>query len=118
MVPISLDELVWGDRERAYGDLLGFLELDDEPAMREFFASQVSAEAAHRERWREGLAEADQEAIRERYEAALDRARGQGLPLRRGAAPRLRAGSRDGMTEPSRGLRRRRPGGHGGRPGA
>jgi Sulfotransferase family len=71
VLPISLDELVWGDRERAYGDLLGFLELDDEPAMREFFASQVSSDAAHRERWREGIAEADQEAIRERYEAAL-----------------------------------------------
>jgi hypothetical protein len=71
VVPISLDELVWGDRERAYGDLLDFLELPDEPAMREFFASQVSVEAAHRERWREGLAEDDQEAIRKRYEAAL-----------------------------------------------
>jgi hypothetical protein len=71
VAPISLDELVWGDRERAYGDLLGFLELSDEPAMREFFASEVSPEAAHRERWREGLSEADQEAVRGRYEAAL-----------------------------------------------
>jgi sulfotransferase family protein len=71
VVPISLDELVWGDRERAYGDLLGFLELDDEPAMREFFDSQMSADAAHRERWREGLDEAEQEVVRERYEAAL-----------------------------------------------
>ncbi len=78
VVPIGLDELVWGDRERAYGDLLGFLELDDEPAMREFFASHVSAEAAHRERWREGLPEADQEAIRRRYEAALAELEAQG----------------------------------------
>ena len=78
VAPIGLDELVWGDRERAYGDLLGFLELDDEPAMREFFASHVSAEAAHRERWREGLPEADQEAIRRRYEAALDELDAQG----------------------------------------
>ncbi len=58
--------------------------------MREFFASQISAEAAHRERWREGLPEADQEAIRRRYEAALDELERPGLPLRRGAAPRLR----------------------------
>ena len=78
VVPISLDELVWGDRERAYGDLLGFLGLEDEPAMREFFASQVSVDAAHRERWREGLAEADQEAIRKRYEAALTELEVQG----------------------------------------
>jgi sulfotransferase family protein len=71
VAPISLDELVWGDRERAYGDLLGFLELSDEPAMREFFASEVSPEAAHRERWREGLSEADQAAVQGRYEEAL-----------------------------------------------
>ena len=75
----------------AYGDLLGFLELADEPAMREFFASQMSAEAAHRERWREGLARGrpggDPQALR----GGARRARGPGLPLRRGAAPRLRA---------------------------
>ena len=71
VAPISLDELVWGDRERAYGDLLGFLDLSDEPAMRQFFASEVSPEEAHRERWREGLSESDQEAVRRRYEAAL-----------------------------------------------
>jgi hypothetical protein len=71
VVAISLDELVWGDRERAYGDLLGFLELDDEPAMREFFEQQMSAGAAHRERWREGMSEAEQAEVRARYEAAL-----------------------------------------------
>jgi hypothetical protein len=71
VVPISLDELVWGDRERAYGDLLGFLGLDDEPAMQEFFAQQMSAGAAHRERWREGMTEAEQAEVRARYEAAL-----------------------------------------------
>jgi Sulfotransferase family len=69
--PISLDELAWADRERAYRDLLGFLELDDVPAMREFFATHMHAEAAHRERWREGLDEAQQEEIRARYEEAL-----------------------------------------------
>jgi hypothetical protein len=72
VVAISLDELVWADRERAYSDLLGFLALDDAPAMREFFATHVHADAAHRERWREGLDEAAQGAIRERYEKALD----------------------------------------------
>jgi hypothetical protein len=70
--------LVWGDRDRAYGDLLGFLGLPDEPAMREFFDTQVSADAAHRERWREEISEADQEAIRERYEAALAQLEAEG----------------------------------------
>jgi hypothetical protein len=76
--PISLDELVWGDRERAYGDLLASLELDDEPAMRGFFDSQMSADAAHRERWREGLDEAEQEVVRERYEEALAKLEAEG----------------------------------------
>jgi Sulfotransferase family len=71
VVPISLDELVWGDRERALGDLLGFLELDEEPALREFFGSEMSTEAAHRERWREDLSQAEQQQVQERYEAAL-----------------------------------------------
>jgi hypothetical protein len=71
VVPISLEELVWADRDRAYSDLLGFLDLDDEPAMREFFTDHMSSEAAHRERWREGLGPDEQEAVRERYEAAL-----------------------------------------------
>ncbi len=68
---VVLDDLVWGDRERAYGDLLGFLELDDEPAMRDFFASQMSADAAHRERWREGLGGIARRRVQHKYEGTL-----------------------------------------------
>jgi hypothetical protein len=71
VVAISLDELVWGDRERAYGDLLGFLELDDQPAMREFFEQQMSAGAAHRERWREGLGGLGRRRVQRKYRGAL-----------------------------------------------
>ena len=70
---VSLDELVWGDRDASYEGLRSFLGVDDEPAMRAFFDEQMSAEAAHRERWREGLDQAEQEAIAAAYEAALDR---------------------------------------------
>jgi hypothetical protein len=69
----SLDELVWGDREATYADLLGFLAVDDEPAMRGFFERGMNADAAHRERWREGLDEAAQAEITRVYEATLDR---------------------------------------------
>jgi hypothetical protein len=69
----SLDDLVWGDREAAYNDLLGFLGVADEPAMREFSEREMSADAAHRERWREGLGEDAQEQITRIYEATLDR---------------------------------------------
>jgi hypothetical protein len=70
---VSLDELVWADRERAYGDLLDFLGMEDEPAMREFFESQMTAEAANRERWRYGLDAAEQWDVTAHYEATLTR---------------------------------------------
>jgi hypothetical protein len=70
---ISLDELVWSDREGAYAELLGFLGVADEPAMRAFFEAEMTAGAAHRERWREGLDPESQADIVRRYEAELDR---------------------------------------------
>ena len=70
---VCLDELVWGDRDATYERLRQFLGVSDEPGMRGFFDRSMSAEAAHRERWREGLDEAEQEAIVAAYEAALDR---------------------------------------------
>jgi hypothetical protein len=84
---VSLDELVWGDREATYAGLLEFLALDDEPGMRRFFDDEMNAGAAHRERWREGLDEAEQEAVERRYAEALDRIEADGYhcaePLRR-----------------------------------
>ena len=67
---ISLDELVQSDREATYAELLGFLGVADEPAMREFFDTEMNADAAHRERWRKGLergrAGGDRRALRAR----------------------------------------------------
>jgi hypothetical protein len=73
VLTISLDELVDGDRETVYAELLDHLELSDEPAMREFFEEEMSASAAHRERWREGLTAEQQEAVVRDYENTLDR---------------------------------------------
>ena len=70
---ISLDELAWSDRDRAYAELCEFLGVADEPAMRAFFDAEMSADAAHRERWRKGLTDAEQAEIVRRYEAALER---------------------------------------------
>jgi len=75
---VSLDELVWGDRERAYADLLDFLGVEDEPATRDFFDRVLTADAAHRERWREGLDPATRREITARYEATLDRIEREG----------------------------------------
>jgi hypothetical protein len=68
---MSLDELVWSDRERAYGELLEFLGIDDEPGMRQFFDREMTAEAANRERWREGLDAGEQWEVTAHYEATL-----------------------------------------------
>jgi Sulfotransferase family len=70
---ISLDELVFSDREGAYADLCEFLEIADEPAMRAFFESEMNSEAAHRERWRKGLSADEQAEVVAQYEAELVR---------------------------------------------
>jgi hypothetical protein len=74
----SLDELVWADREPTYAKLLEFLGVDDEPLMREFFESEMDADAANRERWREGLDDAAQAEVTARYEETLGRLEAEG----------------------------------------
>jgi hypothetical protein len=76
---ISLDELAYGDRERTYGRLLDFLELDDEPGIREYFERHVTAENAHRDRWRDGLDPDAQEELQRHYERTLERLAGDGV---------------------------------------
>ena len=86
LLTVSLDELVEGDREAIYAQLLSYLGLDDEPAMRAFFEEEMSASAAHRERWREGLAAEQQDELVVEYEQTLDRLEREGFHC----APELR----------------------------
>jgi hypothetical protein len=86
LLTVSLDELVDGDREAIYAQLLSYLGLDDEPAMRAFFEDEMSASAAHRERWRDGLAADQQEELVIEYEQTLDRLEREGFHC----APELR----------------------------
>ncbi|MBA2521917.1 MAG: sulfotransferase [Solirubrobacterales bacterium] len=86
LLTVSLDELVAGDREGVYGELLSYLQLEDEPAMRAFFEDEMSASAAHKERWREGLTEEGQAALAREYEKTLDRLEREGFHC----APALR----------------------------
>jgi hypothetical protein len=74
----SLDELVQSDRDATYAELLEFVGVDDEPAMRAFFETEMNADAAHRERWRKGLDEAEQERITDLYETTLQRLEAEG----------------------------------------
>jgi hypothetical protein len=84
---VSLDDLVAGDRESVYAQLREFVGLDDDPEMRRFFEQEMSAEAAHKERWREGLDRDRQAALTREYERALDRLEREGFHC----APQLRA---------------------------
>jgi len=79
LLTISLDELVAGDREGVYGQLLEFLGIEDESAMRGFFEQEMSASAAHKERWREGLTPEQQANLVREYEKTLDRLEREGF---------------------------------------
>lgn len=76
--PVCLDELIWGDRELSFAELLAFAGLAEEPAMRAFFDGEMNAGNAHRERWREGLEASEQRAVVAGYEAALGRIEAEG----------------------------------------
>ncbi len=78
LTTVSLDDLVRADRERAYASLLEFLDLPDESGMRSFFDEEVSSGAAHQERWREGLSQAEQREVTALYEESLDRLESEG----------------------------------------
>ena len=51
LLVVSLERLVT-DRTAAYEELLGFLQLEDEPSMRSFFDAQMTMAAANTGRWR------------------------------------------------------------------
>ncbi len=79
LLTVSLDELVAGDREAVYGQVLDFLGLEDEAGMRSFFEDEMSASAAHKERWREGLTTEQQANLVREYEKTLDRLEREGF---------------------------------------
>lgn len=86
LLVISLDDLAYGDRDRAYARLLEFLDLDDEERMHEYFEREVTATNAHRDRWRDGLDPDAQEELRRAYEQTLERLARDGIHC----APELR----------------------------
>jgi Sulfotransferase family len=55
LLTIRLEHLVLEEREATYLRLLEFLGLDDEPLMRHFFDTEMTAASAHIGRWREDI---------------------------------------------------------------
>jgi hypothetical protein len=84
---VSLDDLVAGDRDGVYAQLREFVGLDDDPAMRRFLEQEMSADAANKERWREGLSADRQDSLAREYERTLERLEREGFHC----APQLRA---------------------------
>jgi hypothetical protein len=88
---VLLEDLVDFDRERSYERLLAFLGIDDEPALRDFFATEMTAERAHLGRWREQLGGPNRALVQRRYEwtvAALEREGNHAAPTLRAALER------------------------------
>jgi Sulfotransferase family len=94
---VLLEDLVGYEREGTYAGLLGFLGLDDEPEMREFFATEMTAEKAHLGRWRQQLKGPRRAWVQRRYEwtvATLEREGNHAAPALRAALERESAGGR------------------------
>jgi hypothetical protein len=76
---VQLEDLVLEDREGSYRRILDFLELDDEPAMRSFFDSEVTPARAHVGRRQWEVPEAEREHVEAAYRDALERLRSDGV---------------------------------------
>lgn len=63
----QLEDLVVRDREREYSRLLEFVRLDDDPAMRRFFADVMDPRAAHVGRWIDDVPSERRRAFEARY---------------------------------------------------
>jgi sulfotransferase family protein len=90
---IVLDDLVARDRGATYGRLLSHVGVDDAPAMREFYESEMSAASANRGRWATGLGWLGRRRVRWRYERTLAALQMEG---NHAAAPLIAAYERDG----------------------
>jgi hypothetical protein len=75
---IVLDDLVHGDREPTYTGLLGFLGLDDESTIREFFDDRMSPSTAHKGRWAEDVGRLARRRVLRKYERTLEALREEG----------------------------------------
>jgi hypothetical protein len=69
---VVLDDLIAGDRDARYGELLAFLGIEDAPEMRSFFDAEMSPQNAHLGRWRDGIGKVGAARVRRKYERTLE----------------------------------------------
>ncbi len=75
LYPVSLDELVGGQRRRSYRLLRRFAGLRNEKPMLKYFQKRVHNRNAHMERWRKSVPERRQDEVDSRYREILERMR-------------------------------------------
>jgi hypothetical protein len=69
---VVLDDLVSGEREERYAELVGFTGVDPgDSGMRSFFDAEMSAETMNRGRWAKGAGALGRARVRRRYERTL-----------------------------------------------
>ena len=76
---LQLEDLVRDDRERAYGRLLAFLGVEDEPAMHAYFHTEVVAANARMGRWREQVPAAEHDVFEARHREIVSELLGRGV---------------------------------------
>lgn len=79
VITVYLDDLTALDRDRTFGRVVDFLEIEDPSRMRAYFDKRISAERAHVGKWRERIAPTDARLIDRRYRRAMRRVRRHGI---------------------------------------
>ena len=79
VLTLELERLVSGEPDQVYGELLAFTGLEDEPAMRGFLATELTAGRAHVGRWRVDVPAGEQARITELYGDLRERLRARGV---------------------------------------
>lgn len=72
VLTVDFEQLVREQREERYLELVEFLGLEDDPAMRRFFEQRMVADRANIGRWRRDLDAEEQVALSEQYERILE----------------------------------------------
>lgn len=82
VLTIEMEDLVARAREREYGRILAFLELDDDPLMRAYFEANVTEAKSHLSRWRRDLPADRLPAFEARHQRIAEQLIGRGRPYR------------------------------------
>jgi hypothetical protein len=79
---LRMEDLVLHDREAQYARLLAFLGVEDDPTMRTFFDTRMTADMAHAGRWREDVPAARLPEFEGHYERLAAGLAERGRPYR------------------------------------